>query len=224
MRGGRAHGNAPAGTCFLCHKPGHIARDCPDRGSGGKPGQNKRAFGAGYTDSGGACTEFAYGCCEVACGGQDMREDNTSHEANATSKAWGAAMTQYGILDGGATASCASFEIIQYIADEWEPLGQTPILEDNGGRRFLFAGGESTPSKTLAWMPHQTFPDGIGIHVVPCTETPLLIGLDMIRYYGLVLDYHNDTVYSHGLHRYVPSAVLPSGHLAVYMLPSDEDY
>ena len=75
-------------------------------------------------------------------------------------------------------------------------VGRTPEVENNGGRDFLFAGGERASSKTLAWMHNQAFSEGIGIHVVPCTENPLLVGLDMIRFYGLVLDYYHDTVYS----------------------------
>ena len=73
-------------------------------------------------------------------------------------------------------------------------------------------------------MPSQTFSDGLGVHVVPCVDTPLLVGLDMIRFYGLVLHYHHDTVDSHRLKRIIPSKVLPSGHLAVFMLPGKEDY
>ena len=53
---------------------------------------------------------------------------------------------------------------------------------------------------------------------------PLLVGLDMIRCYGLVLDYHYETVYSHRLKHIIPSKVLSSGHVAVYMLPGEEDY
>ena len=137
--------------------------------------------------------------------------------------AWGQDHAEYGILDGGASASCASFEIIRFIDDEWQPLGRSADVEDNGGRAFLFAGGERTSSKTQAWMPNHAFPDGLGIHVVCCTDTPLLVGLDMIRRYGLVLDYFHDTVYSHHLGRIIPSKVLSSGHLAVSMLPNEED-
>ena len=79
-------------------------------------------------------------------------------------------------------------------------------------------------SKTRAWMPNQTFSDRLGIHVVPCVDTPLLVGLDMIRLYGLALDCHHDTVCSHRPKRIIPSKVLPSGHLAVFMLPGKEDY
>ena len=88
-----------------------------------------------------------------------------------------------------------------------------------GGER-----GESTTGKTRAWIPNQTFSDGSGIHIVPWVDTPLLVGLVMIRIYGLVLDYHHDTVYSHRLKRIIPLKASPSGHLAVFMLPGEEDY
>ena len=83
----------------------------------------------------------------------------------------------------------------------------------------MFAGGEASPSKVRAWMPNELFADGIAVNVVPYTSKAILIGLDMLRYYGLVLDYANDTVYSHRLKRGIPSTVLKSGHLAISMLP-----
>ena len=130
---------------------------------------------------------------------------------------------QYGILDGGATASCASFELIQLIADAWEPLERFPTLE-NSNKKFLFAGGEGSSSKVLAWMPNEIFKDGIAINVVPCTETPILIGLDMLRYYGLVLDYAHNTVHSHRLKRGIPCTVLKSGHLGLSVMPGADNY
>ena len=51
--------------------------------------------------------------------------------------AWGEEDADYGILDGGAVSSCASLEIIQMIADEWEPLGRTSSVKSNGGKLFL---------------------------------------------------------------------------------------
>ena len=144
--------------------------------------------------------------------------------AGSVGGAWGEEDAAYGVLDGGATSSCASFEIIQMIADEWEPLGRSSSVEDNGGRNFLFGGGERTTSRTKTWMPNDALPDGLGIHVVPCTSTSLFLGLDTIRQYGLVLDYYHNTVYSHILGRYVPSKVLSSGHIAVRMLPDPEVY
>ena len=131
---------------------------------------------------------------------------------------------QYGILDGGATSTFGSFELVQLIADEWEPLERFPTLEDNGGKDFMFAGGEASPSKVWAWMPNEIFADEIAVNVVPCTSTPILIGLDMLRHYGLVLDYAHDTVYSHLLKRGIPSTVLKSGHLAISMLPEPGKY
>ena len=131
---------------------------------------------------------------------------------------------QYGILDGGATSTCGSFELIQPIADAWEPLGRYPSLEDNGGKAFLFAGGEQSSSKVRAWMPNELFEDGIAANVVPCISTPILIGLDMLRYYGLVLDYAHDTVYSRRLKRSNPCTVLKSGHLGLSMMPEAGNY
>ena len=84
---------------------------------------------------------------------------------------------------------------------------------------FLFSGGEVTESKIKARAPHDVFVDGLGINTAPTTATPVLIGTDMLRYYVLVLDYHNDTVFSHRLQFMLPAERLPSGHLAVQLLP-----
>ena len=83
----------------------------------------------------------------------------------------------------------------------------------------MFGEGDNAESKIKAWLPNDTFIDGVWINAVPCEATPILIGLDMLRYYGLVLDYHNDTVYSHRLKRMVPTVRLKGGHLAVSLLP-----
>ena len=72
-------------------------------------------------------------------------------------------------------------------------------------------------------MPNEVLDDGVAINVVPCTETPLLTGTDMLRYYGLVLDYAYNTVYSHRLKRDIPCILLKPGHLALKMTP-EEDY
>ena len=129
----------------------------------------------------------------------------------------------YGILDGGATSSCASYEIVQLIADAWEPLERYPDLE-SCDKNFIFGGGENSHSKTRAWMPNELFTDGIAVSVVPCTSTPLLIGTDMLRYYGMVIDYGYDTVYSHRLKRDIPCTVLKSGHIAISMTPGKNNY
>ena len=69
-------------------------------------------------------------------------------------------------------------------------------------------------------MPNELLEDGIAANVVPCTST-ILIGIDMLRYYGLVLDYAHNTVYSHRLKRSIPCTVLKSGHLGLLMTPEN---
>ena len=61
------------------------------------------------------------------------------------------------------------------------------------------------------------------MNVVSNEPTPFLIGLDVLRECGLVIDYHYTRVYSHILKRYRPCAILPTGHLALEMMPSNSD-
>ena len=61
------------------------------------------------------------------------------------------------------------------------------------------------------------------MNVVSNESTPFLIGLDVLREYGLVIDYHYNRVYSHILKRYLPCAILPTRHLALEMLPSNSE-
>ena len=56
------------------------------------------------------------------------------------------------------------------------------------------------------------------------TSHPLfLLGLDVLREFVLVIDYHYNRVYNHILIRYLPCALLPTGHLALEMLPSNSE-
>ena len=102
-------------------------------------------------------------------------------------------------------------------------FGTFPTLGNNN-KKFLFAGGEGSSSKVLAWMPNEIFGDGITVNVVPRTDTPILIGLDMLRYYSLALDYAHNTMYSHRLKRSIPCTVFKSGHLGLSMLPEADNY
>ena len=97
-------------------------------------------------------------------------------------------------------------------------------MEPNGGRRFLFGGGDRSSSVVKATVPNDSLTNGLGIHVVDNVDTPLLLGCDTLREYGLVLDYHHDTVYSHVLERYIPSKVLSSGHIGIRILPDPQAY
>ena len=62
------------------------------------------------------------------------------------------------------------------------------------------------------------------VNVVSNESTPFLIGLDVLREYGLVIDCHYNRVYSHILKRYLLCAILPTGHLALEMMPSNSEW
>ena len=257
-RGGT--GQAPRGDpnhagaeklCFICGKPGHLSKDCPNR-------SNKRGLGAGARQeyAPGFTTTFTGGCLRQCCQEKSARVLGTQQYEDAfayddqllketetycpdyhsdpeidpivlassdpvTKHDWGG--PGFGILDGGATSTCASYEIVELIADTWEPLDQHSTLEITRPTIYTFAGGEKSTSKTRVWVPNEVFEEGIAINVVPCTDTPLLIGTDMLRYYGLVLDYAHNTVYSHRLKQNIPCVVLKSGHLAIKMLPDNKE-
>ena len=83
--------------------------------------------------------------------------------------------------------------------------------------------GETEAASTKICIPHAEFPQGISVNVASNESTPFLIGLDVLREYGLVIDYHYNRVYSHILKRYFPSAIHPTEHLALEMLPSNSE-
>ena len=110
------------------------------------------------------------------------------------------------------------------ISDAWEPVGRSTTVDANGGRNFLFGGGDRSTSKVKAVVPNDGLTNGLGIHVVDNVNTPLLLGCDVRREYGIVSDYHHNTVYSHVLERYIPSKVLSSGHIGIRMLPGPSSH
>ena len=54
------------------------------------------------------------------------------------------------------------------------------------------------------------------MNVVSNESTPILIGLDVLREYELVIDYHYNRVYSHILKRYLPCACLPKKDILLW--------
>ena len=116
-----------------------------------------------------------------------------------------------------------SYVLIEELIEEWHECEEAPPTElEEPSIGFTFAGGEEASAVTRAWLPHDLFSDGVGLNVVPTESTPMLLGLDFLRYYGLVVDYFNDTVFSHYLNQYIPSVVLSSGHIAVDLRPQPQ--
>ena len=58
----------------------------------------------------------------------------------------------------------------------------------------MFAGGETEATNTKICTPHAEFPQGISVNVVSNESTPFLIGLDVLRANGLVIDSHYNRV------------------------------
>ena len=85
---------------------------------------------------------------------------------------------------------------------------------------FTFAGGETEAASTKNCIPHAEFPQRISAN----ESTPFLIDLDVLRKYGLVIDYHFNRVCSDILKSYLPCAILPTGRLALEMLPSNSEW
>ena len=76
------------------------------------------------------------------------------------------------------------FASVRPVADQDEDttIGTTDVS-------FTFAGGATEAASTKICIPHAQFPQGISVNVVSNESTPFLIGLDVLREYGLVIDY-----------------------------------
>ena len=76
---------------------------------------------------------------------------------------------------------------------------------------FTFAGGEKAHSETRIWLPlpgtrHERF----AVHIVPSEVTSILLGLDMLREFGLVINADSAHCYSTKLRCRIPVTVLPT--------------
>ena len=188
--------------CMLCRQVGHHASECPNKGKPTASSRGKRAFGTCAL----GCAVFDSQCYGVTVEEieQDQDEDNSNKSVEG-----------FAILVGGATKTVCGFMSVQPVPDRYE--GTTIETTDVG---FTFAGGETQAANTKICIPHAEFPQGISVNVVSDESTPFIIGLGVLREYGLVIDFHYNRVYSHILKRYLLCAILPTGHLALEMLPS----
>ena len=128
----------------------------------------------------------------------------------------------YALLDTGASRSVGGYMMVQYVIDCLSRNTAPPWLESaDPAVRFTFAGGEKAHSETRIWLPlpgtgHERF----AVHIVPSEVTPILLGLDMLREFGLVINADSAHCYSTKLRCRIPVTVLPSGHLALALTPS----
>ena len=118
----------------------------------------------------------------------------------------------YALLDGGASRSVGGVEQLEYINERLdEPMEISP--HKNLG--FSFAGGDrpDAPSR-VTFNVKDLNNEPVSVYVLD-RKSPVLLGIDMLKKYGLVIDYEHNTVYSHRFQRAIPATVLPSGHLAL---------
>ena len=101
--------------------------------------------------------------------------------------------------------------MVQYVIDCLSCNTVPPWLESaDPAVSFTFAGGEKAHSETRIWLPlpgtrHERF----AVHIVPSEVTPILLGLDMLREFGLVINADSAHCYSTKLRCRIPVTVLP---------------
>ena len=177
--------------CMLCRQVGHRASECPNKRKATAFSPGQRALGT-----------YVLGCAvfDSPVFWCNYRRNRTRSETRRTSKTllrfqmrvWRSSP----FLTEGATKTVSGFMSVQRVADPYE--GTTIEMTDVG---FTFAGGETEAASTKICIPHAEFPQGISVNVVSIESTPFLNGLDVLREYGLVIDYHCNRVYSHILKR-----------------------
>ena len=94
----------------------------------------------------------------------------------------------YALLDTGASRSVGGHMMVHFVIDCLSENTAPPWLESaDPAVSFTFAGGQEAHSETRIWLPlpgtrHERF----AVHIVPSEVTPILLGLDMLREFGLI--------------------------------------
>ena len=183
---------------MLSRQVGHRASECPNKG---KP--------TGFSPGKRACGTCALGCVvfDSQCFGATVEEIEQDQDEE---------------------------DIEDFVAFSIRSLEGSPFLTVEPRRQFLDSRVSNqlqidmrTPRLRRQMLasrsPAASSLKEISVNVVSNEPTPFLIGLDVLRGFGLVIDYHYNRVYSHILKRYFPCAILSAGHLAVEMLPSNSE-
>ncbi|CAK0855319.1 unnamed protein product [Prorocentrum cordatum] len=203
------------GACLLCGEPGRKARDCPNRGKGAQ-GERRRAFNSfvGAADGYSKKVEFE-DVQDVFVG--TVNDEGESKDCDEEELDEFAAFSMddckgYALLDGGASRSVGGAEQLEYVNERLsEPMEVSP----DKSLGFSFAGGDRADAPSRVTFNVKVLNDeAVSIYVLD-RKSPVLLGIDMLKKYGLVIDYFHNTVYSHRFKREIPTRVLPSGHLAL---------
>ena len=188
--------------CMWCRQVGHRASECSNKGEPTAFSPGKRAIGT-----------YALGCAmfDSPCYGATVEEVEQDHDDEDIEDFVAFSIKSlevFAILDGGATKTVSGFMSVQPVADRYEG---TTIETDVG---FTFADGDTKAASTNICIPHAEFPQRN-------ESTPFLIG--WMCCVGTRWSSTTTRVYSHILKRYLPCAILPTGHLALEMMPSNSE-
>ena len=189
-----------------------VLQECRNKGKATAFSPGKRAFGTHAL----GCAGFDSPCYGATI--EEIEQDQDEEDIEDFVAFSIQRLEEFAILDGGATKTLSGFMSVQPAADQYE--GTTIEMTDVD---FTFAGGETEATSTKICIPHAEFPQGISVNVVLNESTPFLVGLDVLREYGLVIDCHYNRACNHILKRYLPCAILAKGHLALEMMPGNSE-
>ena len=199
--------------CFICGKPGHDFRSCPDKvkGSGGKgSGKIYMVEPVDDTDEYGRFTVFKnYDSVPAAV--PTLMAEVAAPDAEG-----------YAVLDTGATESVGSLQSLERIhLRRTELLGDVSSIEVIRGpqKMFRFGNGSMQQSESYIHLKQNvgTHEISIGIYTLDAQGVPLLIGVRTLDRLGGILDTEQSVMV---LKAVDPTLVIPlrrsrSGHLLV---------
>ena len=130
-------------------------------------------------------------------------------------------MKGLGILDGGATKTAGGIDQLEYLQQQYMEKKGQDVTVNPSTVEFTFAGGEREPAGSEVTFQVEALDDyPMKFHCVK-TPTPILIGLDVHRDLGLVVDFHYKTAYSYAMNKFIEIVTLPSGHMALDLTPKE---
>ena len=137
-------------------------------------------------------------------------------EAEALAAGYDRQGNPVGFWDCGATMSAGSAQLLQPVFDEAMEVFDGNVGLKESLVRFTFAGGEQSEAQSCLDLPLSVLSgESLSLHPVPNPHTPILLGLDNLRAFGMVLDFDKDSAFSKKLGRFLPTVRLNGGHLGL---------